>query len=72
MLVKNVLTEVLAMYRPSCKGCKHRVKISTSSYCNYIIDMNEPRGCDVENCDKYEKGSAMKPIQKEIYWEQFQ
>ena len=41
--------------RELCKKCKFRNK--NGSGCNYIVMTGKERGCDVENCDKYE-GSA--------------
>lgn len=44
--------------REKCKTCIHH---SSGIYqgrvrCNYILDTGEPRGCDPEVCDKYERG----------------
>lgn len=47
-----------AYYRPLCGN-------RGESYCNYILDTGEPRGCPAENCKKkniyggvYEKDNA--------------
>lgn len=65
-MTKSVLIEETAMYRKRCVGCKHQIKLSSGYViCNYIIDANEPRGCDIEVCDKYEKGSTRKPLPDE-------
>ncbi len=37
-----------------CKGCIHRRTMSGSqTYCHYILDTLEARGCSVDECNKY-------------------
>ena len=52
----------------TCVGCAYYRPLddnSRESYCNYILDTGEPRGCPAENCKKkniyggvYEKDNA--------------
>lgn len=52
--------------RHLCKKCKYRgdlLQKKYKNYCDYIFVTNHMRGCNVENCNKYEKG---KKISKKI------
>lgn len=46
--------------RHACKTCRYRTMKVTeknnSMKCNYISIANHSRGCEVKDCDKYEKG----------------
>lgn len=37
------------------KSCKYADKAGTSLYCNYLGKAKHRRGCEPEECDKYEK-----------------
>lgn len=43
----------------SCKGCRYRATISSMSICDYLHVTGVPRGCLVENCRHYEKGTRI-------------
>ena len=61
--------------------CKHEDcvflgKVSVPDYgmtpcCDYILLTREPRGCSIENCDKYRTGRRIKKPSIAIYnnWE---
>jgi hypothetical protein len=42
------------------KDCKYRGLMSGTPCCDYILIKKEPRGCDITECDKYEKGKKKK------------
>ena len=46
--------------RHACKTCRYRTKTGSAKQngmkCNYIECAGHSRGCEVEDCDKYEKG----------------
>lgn len=51
--------------RHLCKTCKYRAAVSTRSSgikCEYALKpgTGNTRGCDVEDCDKYEKGAPIR------------
>ena len=46
--------------RHLCKTCKFRSNRPTVNSCDYAGLMNHSRGCKVEECTKYEKGTRMK------------
>ena len=39
----------------SCDGCIHMRPEQGYLICNYCYDMDEPRGCEPADCDKYSK-----------------
>lgn len=49
--------------RHLCKTCRYRAsyhdRCSLLANCNYILIVGHSRGCDTDNCDKYEKGKRM-------------
>ncbi len=52
------------MLRCKRKNCQYRSKISgNTAYCDYIGYTGKPRGCDPENCNKYEPKTAKRPNQ---------
>lgn len=56
----------------TCVGCAHYRPLydnSGESYCNYILDTGEPRGCPAENC---KKKISMEEYMKKITQEQKQ
>lgn len=40
-----------------CKTCKFRAVRTAVNNCDYIVITKRSRGCSVEDCDKYEKGT---------------
>lgn len=51
-----------------CKTCRYRTKVCLSgtgkgyvNCCFYIAVTGHRRGCDTENCIKYEKGNPARP-----------
>ena len=53
--------------REACKTCIYRPDTITSRVgigCDYLSLIGHSRGCSVENCDKYEKGSRMEKKRK--------
>ena len=42
------------------RDCKYRGRMSRTPCCDYILIKKEPRGCDITECDKYEKGKKKK------------
>lgn len=42
-----------------CGRCKYSIKMGTVTTCNYILVTGRMRGCEIENCTKYE-GKAKK------------
>lgn len=46
--------------RHLCKTCKFRSSRPTVNSCDYAGLMKHSRGCKVEECTKYEKGTRMK------------
>lgn len=46
--------------RHACNTCRYRTKTvharQNGMKCNYIEQVGHSRGCEVEDCDKYEKG----------------
>lgn len=42
-----------------CGRCKYSIKMGTVTTCNYILITGRMRGCEIENCTKYE-GKARK------------
>ena len=56
----------------TCVGCAHFRPLYDNrgeSYCNYILDTGEPRGCPAENC---KKKTSMEEYMKKITQEQKQ
>lgn len=56
----------------TCVGCAYYRPLydnSGESYCNYILDTGEPRGCPAENC---KKKISMEEYMKKITQEQKQ
>lgn len=48
-----------------CKSCKyHCHSYSTLVYCDYYLITGNRRGCEVGECDKYEKGVNTEAKQK--------
>lgn len=43
-----------------CKSCKYRGSDCGYGNCDYILITGHMRGCDPENCDKYEKGKRLR------------
>jgi hypothetical protein len=43
--------------RNLCKTCIYRSREEAVNRCDYILFIGHSRGCDVEDCDKYIKGS---------------
>ena len=46
--------------RHLCLTCRYRSNQPTVNICDYGWLTQNPRGCEVEECTKYEKGARMK------------
>lgn len=59
--------EELSMNNELCETCKYRTHLDVPGKgpsrvvaCYYIVRAGKRRGCETENCEKYEKGSPMR------------
>lgn len=54
-----------------CRSCIYRDNIDNKLACGYILITGEPRGCDAENCTKYQRGEPEMAKKQAEFMEQF-